>query len=214
MEIPGVESKHGGGEGKTFEIISSVTIAVLATVLAIVHFGAGRYGEKEIIAHNEKSDAYMWYQTKSIKGHLIESEKDLLATLLDSGVVRAESEKAMRDRVAKLGADAQRYAKQKNEIELGSAAVGQENWAEEVDGKLGHVTGAKQWEARIEAFDHVSIIFNIGIVLLEISLVVGAISLILRNERTKWTFYGIMVLLGVAGALTGAAALYGALHIV
>jgi hypothetical protein len=40
--------------GRRFELISGLTLAVLAAVLAVVDLGGGKYGDDEIIGTNEK----------------------------------------------------------------------------------------------------------------------------------------------------------------
>ncbi|MBL8431496.1 MAG: DUF4337 family protein, partial [Dechloromonas sp.] len=53
-------------KSSTFEMICGLTLAILAAVLAITDLGAGKYGDDEIIAHNQKANAFEWYQAKGI----------------------------------------------------------------------------------------------------------------------------------------------------
>jgi len=183
-----------------FETLCGLTLAILAAVLAITDLGAGKYGEDEIIGHNLKTDAYSWYQSKSIKQSLVEGQRDLLKVLLDSGTVTAERQPVMMEMAARLDEDVRRYKKEKQEILLGSAGVGEENWVLEQDGKKGQITGAKEWEARTAVLNAAGDTFDLAVFFLQICLVVGAISLLLKGDRMKYGFYGGMLLLGLIGA--------------
>jgi len=188
-------------KSSTFEMLCGLTLAVLAAVLAINELGAGKYGDDEIIAHNQKANAFDWYQAKGIKQSLVEGQRDILRILLESRVIPAESEGRMGTLMATLDKEIGRYRKERKEILLGSAAVGQENWVLEEDGKLGQVKGAREWEAEARALGAVGDTFDIGTFFLQICLVMGAISLILKGERMRNTFYGLMVVLGGVGTV-------------
>ena len=188
-------------KSSTFEMLCGLTLAVLAAVLAINELGAGKYGDDEIIAHNQKANAFDWYQAKGIKQSLVEGQRDILRILLESRVIPAESEGRMGTLMATLDKEIGRYRKERKEILLGSAAVGQENWVLEEDGKLGQVKGAREWEAEAKALGAVGDTFDIATFFLQICLVMGAISLILKGERMRNTFYGLMVLLGAVGTV-------------
>ncbi|TLD44829.1 MAG: hypothetical protein FAZ92_02893 [Accumulibacter sp.] len=188
-------------KSSTFEMLCGLTLAVLAAVLAINELGAGKYGDDEIIAHNQKANAFDWYQAKGIKQSLVEGQRDILRILLESRVIPAESESRMGSLMATLDKEIGRYRKERKEILLGSAAVGQEYWVLEEDGKLGQVKGAREWEAEAKALGAVGDTFDIATFFLQICLVMGAISLILKGERMRNTFYGLMVLLGAVGTV-------------
>ena len=188
-------------KSSTFEMLCGLTLAVLAAVLAINELGAGKYGDDEIIAHNQKANAFDWYQAKGIKQSLVEGQRDILRILLESRVIPAESESRMGSLMATLDKEIGRYRKERKEILLGSTAVGEENWVLEEDGKLGQVKGAREWEAEARALGSVGDTFDIATFFLQICLVMGAISLILKGERMRNTFYGLMVVLGGVGTV-------------
>ena len=190
-----------GEKSSTFEMICGLTLAILAAVLAITDLGAGKYGDDEIIAHNQKANAFEWYQAKGIKQSLIEGQRDLLRILLDSRVIPPEAEGKMGKLLASLDADIGRYRKERNEILLGSKEVGQDNWILEEEGKLGQVKGAREWEAEAKALGAAGDTFDMATFFLQICLVMGAVSLILKGERMRNSFYALMVLLGVVGAV-------------
>jgi hypothetical protein len=194
-----VEEKENAS--KSFEIICGVIIAVFAAVLAITSLGADKYGGDELIAHNEKNGAYLWYQSKGIKETLVEGQRDTLQALVDAGSIRAEQLPAIQDQVGKLKANAQRYGKEKNEILLGSIAVGPKNWAQDVDGKLGQVVGAKQWENKANALNAAGDTFNYATFFLQLCLVFGAISLVVQRNAVRRAFFWGMNGLGVIGTV-------------
>src|SRR6185295_18168778 len=104
---------------KSFETICGVVIAFFAAVLAITDLGAGKYGDDELIAHNEKGGAYLWYQSKGIKETLVEGQRDTLEALVEAGSIRPEQLPAIQATIRGLDADATRYGKEKKEILLG-----------------------------------------------------------------------------------------------
>ena len=188
-------------KSSTYEMICGLTLAILAAVLAIIDLGAGKYGDDEIIAHNQKANAFDWYQAKGIKQSLVEGQRDLLRILLESRVIPPGAEDKMGNLLSSLDAETGRYEKERKEILLGSKAVGQENWVLEEGGKLGQVKGAREWEAEARALGAAGDTFDIATFFLQICLVMGAVSLILKGERMRNSFYGLMVLLGAVGAV-------------
>jgi hypothetical protein len=188
-------------KSSTFEMVCGLTLAVLAAVLAINDLGAGKYGDDEIIAHNQKANAFDWFQAKGIKQSLVEGQRDMLRILLESRVIPPDSEARMGTLMATLDKDIARYKKERKEILLGSAAVGQENWVLDEDGQLGQVKGAREWEAEAKALGAVGDTFDIATFFLQICLVMGAVSLILKGERMRNVFYGLMVVLGGVGTV-------------
>lgn len=183
-----------------FEMICGLTLAVLAAMLAVTDLGAGKYGDDEIIAHNQKANAFQWYQAKGIKQSLVEGQRDMIRIMLDAGVVAAENRDKMGSMVAGLDAEIGRYKKERKEIMLGSRGVGKENWVLDEGGELGQVKGAREWEAETVTLGAVGDTFDIATFFLQICLVMGAISLIIKGRRMRNSFYGLMVLLGGVGS--------------
>ena len=184
-----------------FEMICGVAIAVFAAVLAVNDLGAGKYGDDELIAHNQKNNAYLWYQTKGIKETLVEEQRNTLQALVAAGSVDAAQLPTVETLVASLNARTERYGKEKKEILLGSKAVGEANWVQEVDGTLGRVVGAKDWEAEAEALGGAGDTFDLATLFLQICLVLGAISLVLQQDRLRAWFFRGMVALGTLGLI-------------
>jgi len=196
------ERDHDQGDDKSshFETICGLTLAVLAAILAITDLGAGKYGADEIIAHNQKANAFDWYQAKGIKQSLVEGQRDTLKLLIDGGVVAADSQERMSSMLTSLNHEIDRYKKEKKEILQGSQGVGEGNWVLEQEGQLGQIKGAKEWEKEAEDLGAVGDTFDLATLFLQICLVMGAISLLLKGERMRNAFYGMTIGLGAVGS--------------
>ena len=116
-------------------------------------------------------------------------------------MVAAENRDKMGSMVAGLDAEIGRYKKERKEIMLGSRGVGKENWVLDEGGELGQVKGAREWEAETVTLGAVGDTFDTATFFLQICLVMGAISLIIKGRRMRNSFYGLMVLLGGVGSV-------------
>jgi hypothetical protein len=184
---------------KKFEISSAVTIALLAAVLGITDLLAGKYGDDEIIGGTTKANLYSWYQSKSVKQSLIEGQRDLTRTLIQSGAVQSSHIPALNKQVDQWNQEIDRYKKEKRELLEGSATVGKENWMQPLNGEFGKIVGAQEWERKLEVLGSSGDFFDLAVLFLQLSLVVGAIALVLGQNRLKWTFFWLMVSQGLVG---------------
>lgn len=186
-----------------FEMKCGVMLAIFASILAILELG-GAYSEYGMsIAYSEKVNAYAWYNSKSIKQNLVEGQRDSLASLLDAGVISTEHSEATHKIVEDLNEKINRYEKEKHEITVGSANLQKEEWIQDVDGVFGKVIGAQEWEQESEDYGAVTEIFDLANVFLQICLVVGAISLIVRTPGSRKAFFNGAVALGLLGTFIG-----------
>jgi hypothetical protein len=187
-----------------YEFLFGLTLALFAALLAINDLGAGKYGDDELQLSNEKTSAYLWYQAKGIKESLTEGQRDLLEVLLDSEAIRAEQRDALTRLVEDLGTQVGRYKKEKKEILMGSAYVGQANWVQDVAGQLGKVVGAKEIEDRLAVLGAAGERFDLANLFLQLSLVLGAIGILMRHQRAKIAFFALMTTSGVTGVVWSA----------
>jgi len=185
--------------GLDFETRSGLMLAVFAAIMSISDLYAGAYGDDEIMGTNEKAAAFSWYQSKSTKESLVEGQVELLQSMVEAGAVAEASKPAIDAQLVKAKAEADRYKKEKKEILLGSAAVGQENWIQDVDGELGKVIGAKEWEAKLDALGAMGDRFDLASLFFQLSVVAGAVSITLKGERVRQTFFWGMMILGAIG---------------
>lgn len=188
-------------EGQDFERKAGLTIAILAAVLAVNDLAGGKYGDDEIIGTNEKANTYAWYQSKSIKESLAENHAASLEALLQGGGVTPEGRATIERMLSDTKAEVARYGKEKKEISKGSAAVGPEGQVIEIGGQKGQVKGTDEWTAELSVLSAAGDQFDIATLFLQICLVLGAVSLVLEDERLKGTFYWGMVALGAAGTI-------------
>ncbi len=191
-----------------------VVIAIFAAFLAVTDLGAGKFGDDEIIAHNEKSNAYQWYQAKDVKKSLKDGERAMLESLVAADIIKDASKEALQKRIAALKNDVTKYDKEKKEILIGSKAVGESSWAQEdKEGKLGNITGAREYQILAEKLGGAGDIFDFATLFLQITLVIGAIGLMLQEVKLKNNFFNLMMLLGVIGSSLSVWAFYIALRI-
>lgn len=181
----------------SFEIKCGVVIALFAALMSISDLFAGKYGDDEILLTNEKASAYLWYQSKSIKETLLEGQSDLLKTLKKNGAFNSTYLKGVDEHTAILDKKVAKYEAEKSEILLGSNGVGKDKWIQEVDGELGKVIGAKEYEAQITKLGAAGDFFDYASLFYQICLVFGAISLVMKNEKIQNIFFLFMIGLGV-----------------
>ena len=181
------------------EIWLGLFLAIFAAILAVNELGAGKYGADELIAHNKASEQLSWYQSKSIKQSLAEGQRDLLLSLEKAGAIQPGSRNAMDSFITKLESKVDRYQKEKQEILKGSAVVGKDNWAQDVDGEFGKVIGAEEWQKAAEQLGNSGDIFDLATLFLQVSLVLGAIGIVVRKPAFRRMFLGLMILSGGLG---------------
>lgn len=178
-----------------------LALSIFAAILALNELGGGKFGDDEIQLGNEKSKAYAWYQSKSIKESLVKGQADLVDVLIQGGAIAPDKTQSMLTLQANLKTEIQRYKKEKDEILRGSKAVGEANWAQDIDGKLGIVVGAQEIEAQQDKLSEAGDRFDFGTLFLQISLVLGAIGLIVKHDALRLYFLAGLVGLGSVGAV-------------
>ncbi len=184
-----------------FELVIALTITFFAAVSAINGLYGGKFGDDEMIAHNKENQMSVWYQAKSTKQILAENQRDMLKGLITSKVVSDEHRAAVDSLVIGLDNEIVRYKKEKKEILLGSNAVGEKNWAQDVDGELGKVVGVKDYEKTAEELGLAGDDFDTGSLLLNLCLVFGAVAIILQEDKTRRVFFWTLVAFGAAGTI-------------
>lgn len=184
-----------------WELRFGLALAVFAAALAINDLGAGKFGDDELKETNEKANSYMWYQAKSIKESLAEGQRDQVLTLLKTGAIAKDKVAEMTKYAEKLNLKVDRYHKEKTEILLGSSAVGEENWVQEIDGKLGLVVGSLEHEQAVKKLSRAGDIFDYATLCLELCMVLGAIGLLLQIPLARKLTFGTILVLGCFGVV-------------
>lgn len=190
---------RGEAREKHFESLMGILLAVFAAVLSLNDLASSKFEGDQMMAANAQVSAYNWYQSKSIKQALAEGQRDMAAMLRDSGAVVATKTEAIDKLVTDLDAKVARYDKEKEEILKGSEAVGKDNWAQDVDGKMGVITGAKEYEATANGLDVAGNFFDLANLFLQLCLVFGALCLIFSQPAQRKFFFAVMNVTGVIG---------------
>lgn len=187
-----------GLKNVSWDMIYGVTLAIAAAILGVGDLLGGNADNSQIALINEKSSAYQWYQSKSIKETLVESQRDLVKQILDAGLINTDKVDSINKQLDILSEKAARYGKEKKEILIGSAAVGKENWIQDVKGKLGEVVGAEEYTSLIAAAGSTADQFDMSGLLLQLCLVMGAIGLLVSEEKLKqYIYFALLALFGV-----------------
>jgi hypothetical protein len=135
----------------------SLTMAIVAVLVATVSLLGHRAHTEEILLQNEVTDKWAYYQAKNLRRNNLEALHDVL------GALEGKNEKAeqVNQRFEK---DIDRYKDDQKEIQ---------NEAHSLEGELKHETG------RANRFD-------LGEVFLEIALVVTSITLLTGRKHYWW----------------------------
>lgn len=182
------------------EAIGGVLIAFFAALMAISQMVNGELEEEMMIAHNKVVNYSSWYQSKSIKESLKESELDYLETLLNSGIVTEENRTGIDSRIERTKTKIAKYGAEKTEILLGSANIAKEEWAQDLDGEMGKIVGVKEWEILADEYDLATKKFDLGMLFFQISIVLGAVCIIIYdNPKLQKAFISLMIVFGIIG---------------
>lgn len=181
------------------DVVLPITIAVFAAILAINDLFSGMYGSQELHLANQRNNAYQWYQSKSLKETLTEGQLDLVKVLLISGSITPDKQNDLVKLSNSLEGRLHKLRAEKNEILLGSRVIGQHNWIQDIDGHLGKVVGAKEYERNIEILGKAGEYFNMASMLFQITIVMGSVALIIVRHQVKWLFFKATAVAGMVG---------------
>jgi hypothetical protein len=135
----------------------TLTMAILAVLVATVSLLGHRSSTEEIILQNKVTDQWSYYQAKNIRRH----NDDLIAGL--TGVVTAKDAEAADKFREKIRAEAERYSAEQKELEA----------------------KARELEQEFELTHRKTDRFDLGEVFVEIALVITSITL-LSGRRIFW----------------------------
>ncbi|MFS4468097.1 DUF4337 domain-containing protein [Maribacter sp. 2210JD10-5] len=184
------------------EAIGGVLIAFFAALMAIAQMVNGELEEEMMIAHNKVVNYSSWYQSKSIKETLKESELNYLQTLISSEIIPEAKRAEINNKIVEAEQNIKKYGAEKKEILLGSSQVGKENWVQDLDGEMGKIVGVQQWEALADEYDSATKKFDLGMLFFQISIVLGAVCIIIYdNPKLQKVFIFLMILFGCIGII-------------
>jgi hypothetical protein len=181
------------------ELLLGLFIAIFAAALAISDLFAGKFGDDEIISHNEQTKSYNWYMSKSIKQGMEEGHLNILKSMVAGGMVQAGHEAAVDSLMEIARSEIKRYGKEKKEILVGSKALDSTEWAQDINGKMGLITGANEWSEKAEKLGASGDKFDLASLFLQLCLVMGAVGLVIGSDQLKHLFFWVMTVFGVIG---------------
>ncbi|MDB4264449.1 DUF4337 domain-containing protein [bacterium] len=182
------------------EAIGGVLIALFAALMAISQMVNGELEEEMMIAYNNVVSYSNWYQSKSIKESLKESELDYLTALISSGIVTDEKVQVIEGEIASVQKNIDKYNAEKTEILNGSAFVGKENWTQDIEGEMGVIIGVKEWQQLAATYDYATKKFDYGMLFFQICIVLGAVCIIIYdNPILQKSLIVLMIIFGITG---------------
>ena len=116
-ELPNPSELEELKEKKFHSKVAMIT-AVYAVVLALSSLGGNHAMKEMLLAQQQASDQWAFYQAKSIREHLYQSQKMILENQLSllSGTVGADRTTKALATIKAFGDDQSRFAKEKKEI--------------------------------------------------------------------------------------------------
>ncbi len=181
VELPNTEELDEL-KGKKFTKRVALTTAIYAVLLAITSLGGNNAMKEMLLAQQQSSDQWAFYQSKVMREHLYRTQKMLLeAGLVERGKsMTEEARRHYEERIKKIGEEEERYKKEKLPIE-------QE---------------AKKLESEREINRKKDPYFDYAEVLLQISIVLASIA-ILSSSRAVFIMSMISAVIGSVLSLNG-----------
>jgi len=160
VEVPNVEELEEQ-RGKTFTKGVALTTAIFAVILAITSLGGNNAMKEMLLAQQQASDQWAFYQAKVIREHLYRSQKlRLEADLLERGnLMKPDAKERIESLVKKMAEEEARYGAEKKEIEQEAK-------------KLEHERDVNR--NRDPYFDYAEVLLQIAIVMASISILSGS----------------------------------------
>jgi hypothetical protein len=171
IELP---EAHQGHEDNPLVIPVSVTIAILAVLVAIVTLMGHRAHTEELSRETQAASRWEQYQAKSIRLRMTQVASDLISVVAPLNKEKGE------DLARKYEKEVERYASDKEDVS-----------------KI-----AEELEAERDRAMHRADRFDLGEVLLEIGLVICSLTL-LAKKKIFWVGGIVVSAIGLAVAATG-----------
>jgi len=180
VELPNPEELHEHAE-KSFSRRVALTTAIYAVALSIAALGGNNSVKEMLLAQQQSSDQWAFYQAKVIREHQYRGQKMLLeANLAEPSTLKGAERAKFEALVAKFGEEEKRYNAEKKDIEK----------------------DAKKLEGVRDRHRDRHPYFEFGEVFLQVAIVSASVS-ILSTSRPMFWFSLILALLGAVLALNG-----------
>ncbi len=175
VELPNPEELKERAERSFSRRVALVT-AIYAVVLAIASLGGNNAMKEMLLAQQQSSDQWAFYQAKVIREHLYRAQRlNLEVALAEPGALRAPAREKFEALAKKFGDEEKRYSAEKKDIEKDAK-------------KLEHERDRNR--DRDPYFDYAEVLLQIAIVMASVS--------ILAISRPMFAF---SLVLAVGGAL-------------
>jgi hypothetical protein len=181
VELPKPEELHEHAEN-TFSRRVALVTAVYAVVLAIAALGGNHAMKEMLLAQQQSSDQWAFYQAKVIREHLYRAQKMRLEVdLAERGAAsRPEAREKMEALFKKFDEEEKRYGAEKKDIEK----------------------DAKKLEALRDLFQARDPYFLIAEALLQIAIVMSSVSILARSPLI-FSFSLVLALVGAVLTTNG-----------
>ena len=181
VELPNTEELEEM-KGKAFTKRVALTTAIFAVALAVTSLGGSHAMKEMLLAQQQSSDQWSFYQAKVIREHLYRNQKlRLEIDLIDRGnAMKPEVKGRVEGLLKKTAEEEARYNAEKKEIEK----------------------EARQLEHERDVNRNKDPYFEYGEVLLQIAIVMASVS-ILSGSRPVYYFAIISACLGALSSLNG-----------
>ncbi len=160
VELPKLEELEELRE-KKFSKRVALTTAIYAVVLAIASLGGNNATKEMLLAQQQASDQWAFYQAKAIREHQYRGQRlRLEAELFERGpAMKSEARQRMEALLAQFAEEEKRYNAEKKDIEKAAR-------------KLEHERDINR--ARDPYFDYAEVLLQIAIVMSSISILSGS----------------------------------------
>ena len=168
---------------------AALAIAVLAAVLAVGELGGDN--AKDAMIHNniEASDTWNFYQAKNIRQTIYKLQADTLARDIAAAGLAPDRRTALEGDLEKYQKTAARYEDEPDPAAPGDATRG--------EGKKQLQARAKAYQAAREIAEKKNDSFDFAKMVLQLSIVLGSVSILATSRPLLWIAGG----LGVLGAI-------------
>jgi len=189
-------------------------IAFFAAALSFIDIGANNFRDREIVSVNKKMTEYSLYHSKVLKETLLQGERDLLEDLVRAGAIIPQDTSIIHERLRKFDTELELISAQQAELMNGSAPDEASRWTmPDINNQLGKIKGLRQWEFEVAVLDVAGDKFDLACLLLELSLVMGAMGFIVRFPQGRNLFRWLMIGFGAIGIGFGLLGYYHAMSL-
>ncbi len=180
IEVPNPEEIHERGE-TSFGRRAALTTAIYAVILSMASLGGNNTVKEMLLAQQQSSDQWAFYQAKVIREHQYRGQKMLLeAQLAEPSTLKGAERAKVEALAAKFAEEEKRYNGEKKEIEA----------------------EAKKLEAARDHRRERHPYFEFGEVLLQIAIVSASVAILSTSRQMFW-FSLVLAVLGAGLTVNG-----------